>query len=157
MKAQNPGNQYWKAQSPIDFIDNALVVNVWETVSADLSEGSPARLWYIIVEQTNNGAGVETLEFEITINGTVYLVTMAGIASGARQFVFSQLVDDGAGDFSFAGAVSIVTPLNPTLDVDQAVPFGADSVGLIRVRQTTAVDAGGAQIEVNIIWDKRVL
>lgn len=143
----------WRSQPPIDYVDTSLVINTWETVVADLSEGEPARLWYIIVEQTNNGAAIETIEFEITINGTPYLVTHAGIASGVRDFVFSQLVD-AAGDFAFAGAVSIVTVLNPTLDPDNAIPFGAISVGLIRVRQTTAVDGVAAQIEVNVVWDK---
>jgi hypothetical protein len=37
-----------------------------------------------------------------------------------------------------------------------ATPFNAASIGLIRVRQTTAVDGVTAQIEVNIVWDKLV-
>jgi len=39
-----------------------LVEDTWETVVANLSDGRPVRLWYIRVEQTNNGATAEDIE-----------------------------------------------------------------------------------------------
>lgn len=152
MKSDNPGRPYFQTQLPIDFLDAALVINVWETVSVDLSENAPAKLWFIQVEQTNNGAAVEDLELEITINGTAYTWPLAGIASGAIQFCFIG-VTLSAGDFTPGFSANVRTVGN-ALDPDTAVPFVAGDVGLIRVRQTTAVDVVSAQIEVNLVWEK---
>ncbi len=150
----------WKTQLPVDYIDNSLVQNAWETVSADLSGGDPVKFWWILMEQTNDGAAVEDVELEMTLAHPVtgvmtpYTVTFAGIASGVRRYVSvsSALV---GGDFSFTdpGAVRLV---GSSLSSGAAHHFTAASVGLIRVRQTTAVDGVAAQIEVNIVWDKKV-
>ena len=71
-------------QIPIDYIDTTLVQNTWETVDADLSDGAPVRILYVIVEQTNNGATGETIELEMTINGTAYTMTFNNIGSGTQ-------------------------------------------------------------------------
>jgi len=145
----------WQSQLPIDYLDASLTINTWETVDADLSEGDPARLVYVIVEQTNNGAAVEDIELEITINGTAYTWTLSGIASGALIYcgISANLA---TGDFE---TVSQAT--NPrmvqALDDDHSHPFVAESIGLIRTQQTSAVDGVSAQIEVNIVWDKLVV
>ncbi len=142
---------YWKSQPPVDYIDTSLVINTWETVVADLSEGKPARLWLIHVEQTNNGATDETIELEITINGTTYTCTLTGIASGEINYV---RVDRTAiaGDFRLIHTATGVS-VGYAHSNDGTVPFTADSIELIRVRQTTDVDITSAQIEINIVWD----
>lgn len=145
----------WKAMPPVDYFDATLTINDWETVVADLSGGLPAQLWRLIVEQTNNGATVETLELEITINGTAYTITMTGIASGVRQYVYTSrnLV---ASDFSFLAGAGVIIMGGDGLSAHTAHPFVAETVGLIRVRQTTTVDGTLAQIEVNVTWNKLV-
>lgn len=153
MRSDNPGLRFWRSQLPVDFIDATIVINAWETVEADLSEGLPARLWHIEVEQTNNGAAAEDLEFEITINGTAYTVTLSGIASGVISYIHVSNNLSG-GDFLFLGSTQIRTV--GTFVNFNAIPFNAASVELIRVRQTTAVDVVSAQIEVNMKWDKLV-
>jgi len=154
MKKSSGPSRYWKTQVPVDYIDTSLVINTWETVVANLSGGKPARLWYIIIEQTNNGATAENLELEITINGTAYTVTVTADSAG-QYFVFLQYAR-AAGDFSFAvGAKDTAyTVLSAALSSHSSMPFTAASVGLIRVRQTTDVDGTSAQIEVNIVWDR---
>jgi len=144
---------YWKTQLPVDYLDTTLVQNTWENVSADLSEGMPARLWYIIVEQTNNAASAEDLELEITINGTAYTASLGAIASGALNFVAVSAVLT-AGDFTLTDATSDMTAMTATVNTEKSIPFIAESVGLIRVRQTSDVDVTSAQIEVTIVWDK---
>lgn len=140
----------WVQQDPIDYDDASLVINTWENVSADLSAGQPARLNYITVEQTNNGATVETIELEITLNGVPNTWTLAGIASGAIHFL----------GLTIEGVTVDQTP-NPrmvrALDDDHSVSLASESIGLIRVRQTTDVDGVSASIEVNIVWDKKVV
>jgi len=151
MKKSSHKGVYWRTQLPVDYIDTSLVQNTWENVVADLSGGKPARLWLIIVEQENNGATVETIELEITINGTAYTWTLTGIASGTPNYCY---ISTGltAGDFTTANGATIYTVL--AADPDLSVPFTVESVGLIRVRQTTDVDGTSAQIEVNVVWDR---
>jgi hypothetical protein len=144
----------WQTQLPVDYLDATLVINTWETVRADLSEGEPAKLWLIVLEQTNNGAAAEDLELEITINGTAYTWSITA-ASGTMYYCF---IDDSlsGGDFATTQATNPRT-VGIGFDVGNlTVPFMVDTVGLIRVRQTTAVDGVSAQIEVNIIWEKKV-
>ena len=151
----------FQSQLPVDYLDTSITINVWETIEADLSESAPAQLWYILMEQTNNGATVETLELEMTmphpVTGvmTPYTVTIAGMVSGTIYYVYRNrsLV---AGDFNFLGANSHQSLGDIFLNSNVAVPFVAGSVGLVRVRQTTAVDITSAQIEVNIVWDRLV-
>lgn len=152
---KTPGpRRYWKTQLPVDYLDASLTQNLWETVDLDLSDGEPAKLWWIIVEQTNDGAAVETIELEITINGTAYTWTLTGIASGTPSYCFFAF-SLAAGDFNPVASTTARTCGNP-MNGDEAVPFCAESVGLIRVRQTTGVDPTAAQIEVNIVWEKLV-
>lgn len=143
----------WKTQLPIDYIDTTLTINVWGSASTDLSTGDPAKLLYIIVEQTNNAAGVETIELEITINGTAFTWTLTGIADGAPIYcLITSNLDTGIWeDSSSANARQVMS-----LDDDQDAPLTAETVGLVRARQTTSVDGVSAQIEVNIVWDKLV-
>lgn len=145
--------QVWQTQIPTDYIDTSLTINTWENVSADLSGGQPARLWYVIVEQTNNGAAVETIELEITFNGTARTWTLAGIASGTPIYCIITS-NQSASDFETSSTTSVQQVMS--LDVDHSVPLTASSIGLIRTQQTTAVDGVSAQIEVNIVWDKLI-
>lgn len=143
---------YWKTQLPVDYIDTSLTINTYENVSADLSGGKPARLWWIQVEQTNNGATDEDITLEVTINGTAYEFSGTCV-SGTVYFgiIGGNLT---AGDFT-----PLLTTTNATtFGLNNAIgtPFIAESVGLIRVKQTTDVDAVSAQIEVNIRWEKLV-
>ena len=148
--------EIWKTQPPIDFIDNTIVADAWEEVTADLSEGKPAKLWRVIIEQTNNGAGAEDLELEMTINGVAYTITMGAMVSGARWYVFlNRNLATGALELI---ASAVAATMGATgLSVHIAIPFVASTVGLVRVRQTSAVDVVSAQIEVNISWDKKEL
>lgn len=146
---------YWKSQLPIDYIDTSLTINDWETVSADLSGGKPVKLWRIRVEQTNNGATAEDIELEITINGTAY--TFSGTLNSGAGYKGVCSGSLSAGDFSFIfGAANTDFTVNSEGNSNTAVPFFAESVGLIRVRQTSTVDLVSAQIEVNVTWDKLV-
>ena len=144
---------FWKTELPVDYIDTSLVINTWETVVANLSGGKPARLLYIIIEQTNNGATAETIEFEITINGTTYTKTMTGMGSGTPVYLYFQK-DLVAGDLVLLHTTTAFSVGCFALNTGVPVPFNVETVGLIRVRQTTDVDAVSAQIEVNIIWEK---
>lgn len=149
---------YWQTQLPIDYLDTSLVVDTWETVSANLSGGRPARVWYIVLEQTNNGATAETVELEVTINGTAYTFTFANIDSGADYFGYISF-NQATGDFDpQITDLPCSTGNSAALNGydDRTVPFTCANVGLIRVRQTSAVDVTSAQIEVNIRWDKLV-
>lgn len=141
----------WKTQLPVDYLDTSLTINNFETVNADLGGNDPVRLWYILVEQTNNGATAEDIELEITINGTAYTWT-ASCASGVINFGrFTYQLS--AGDFE-TNLHTTANTVGGGEDADQSVPFIAETVGLIRVRQTSTVDGTAAQIEVNIKWDK---
>lgn len=144
---------YWRSQLPVDYLDTTLTINTWETVDANLSDGSPARIWFIMVEQTNNGATTETIEIEITINGTAYTRSRS-MSSGTIYYIIVT-ANLTTGDFTLADSTTAST-VRGYPQVNAAVPFNAASVGLIRVRQTTSVDATAAQIEVNVVWDKLV-
>lgn len=145
--------KYWKTQLPVDYIDTSLTINTYENVSADLSGGKPAKLIYIQVEQTNNGLTAETIVLEVTINGTAYEFT-AALDSGSKYYcrVTESL---SASDFA-TQLTATVSCVGTALDNTKNIPLTAKSVGLIRVKQTTSVDATSAQIEVNIIWEKLV-
>jgi len=151
MKKSSHKGVYWRTQLPVDYLDISLVINTWETVIADLSGGKPARLWYIIIEQTNNGATAEDLELEITINGTAYTITIP--ADSGTPYYVTMLFSLVAGDFSFEGVTASRSVGDP-VTYYKAMPFVGVNVGLIRIRQTTDVDITSAQIEVNIIWDR---
>ena len=148
---------YWKTQLPVDYIDTSLTINTFENVNADLSGGKPAKLWFIVVEQTNNGATGETIELEITINGTAYTWTLNNIASGTPKYccITKNLT---TGDFTTDYSSSIFAVGNDPAggETGLAIPFTAKSVGLIRVKQTSTVDGTSAQIEINIVWEKLV-
>lgn len=148
-----PRQAIWKRQNPVDYLDTSLVQDAWETVSSDLSEGKPARLQYIIVEQTNNGATQENVELEITINGVAYTVDLGAIASGERRYVYHNVALTG-GVSEFSDSSTQFSVGDNGLSSDKGIPFVAESVGQIRVRQTSNVDGVSAQLEVNIVWDK---
>ena len=143
----------WQTQLPVDYKDTSLVINTWENVSADLSGGKPTKLNFTFFEQTNNGATDEDIELEITINGTAYTITQTAV-SGTVYYVYLNQAQSG-GDFSFVTSTS-TRAFNGQNIASMAGSFIAETIGLIRVRQTTNVDGTSAQIEVNIIWDKLV-
>lgn len=140
----------WVQQDPIDWDDNTIVQSTWEEVSADLSGGRPAKLLYVSVEQTNNEASVETIELEITINGVANTWTLTGIASGVIHWC-TMTIEGVTADQT--GTVRMVR----ALDDDHSVPLAAESIGLIRTQQTSTVSGVSASIEVNIVWDKKVV
>jgi hypothetical protein len=149
----------WKDQLPIDFIETTIVINTWNTVIANLSGGDPAMLLYLYFEQTNNGATGETIECEITINGTAYTEAVAGLSSGSIQYVYMEPNLTG-GDFTINGSTTATSfGTGSIVPIEGVRPyinnwFIAESIGLIRIRQTSAVDVVSAQIEVNAVWRK---
>jgi len=150
MKKSSP-SRYWKSQVPVDYLDDSLVQNTWETVVADLSGGKPARILYIFLEQTNNGATAEDLELEITINGIAYTFSQAAAASGSQ---YQGRISYSASAGNFLAIMGTGGWTVRGFNVNTSVDFIAESVGLIRVRQTSDVDITSAQIEVNIVWDR---
>lgn len=141
-------------QKPIDYIDTTLTVNTFEEVSASLSSGKPAKLWWIIIEQTNNATSAEDISLEVTINGTAYTFTQANAASGTRYYCqINENLDTG--DYA-VGMGSSARTVGGSVAGNYAISFTAKSVGLIRAKQTTTVDGTSAQIEVNIVWEKQV-
>jgi hypothetical protein len=153
MRMENGPPRVWETQLPVDYIDTTLVINTWETVVANLSGGNRAKLWYVTVEQTNNGATNETIEFEMTINGTAYTWTINAV-SGSTYYIYFTM-NLATGDFEpVSSAASVRTFI--VVDNTHPISFNAKSVGLMRVRQTTDVDGTSAQIEVNTVWEKLV-
>ena len=151
------------SQLPVDYItttvEDPIILNKWYTAAADLSGGQPAKLWYIQVMQTNTGVAVEDLELEITLPNpvtgvlTAYTWALGGVASAVLSYCMIQRTL-AAGDFNTYDGIVAFTVGSGVIDADQSVPFVAGSVGLIRVRQTTAVDITAARIEVNVVWEK---
>ena len=132
----------------LDYITSSvvdpIVINTWYVALAPTRN---VKAWYLIIEQTNDGAAVETIEVELTIDDIVYTDTLAGVASGAINY----MTFDTDGVFGTTGA-TIGQLLS--LDADQSAPLETRSLG-IRVRQTTAVDATGATIEVNMVYETK--
>lgn len=150
-------SRFWRTQLPVDFLDDSLTINDWSTVSADLSGGEPVNLWYIQLEQTNNGGTPETLELEINMVNpstgvvTAYTFTLACNSGTIYYAIINRNLTGG--DFTcILSATAYSVNASPSANV--ALPFFTASVGLIRVRQTTDVDVVAAQIEVNITWEK---
>lgn len=152
MRISAAPQKIWKTQPPIDYIDNTITISTPETVIANLSGGEPCKLWYIIVEQTNNGATVEDIDLHITINGVVRTITFTALPSGVPHYVICLITRTGA-TFTFGDGGTAILTVGEPLDIRNALPFRADSVGLITVEQTTAVDVTAASIEVNITWE----
>ena len=153
--------KYWLSQLPVDYLDASLTQNVWETVTSDLSEGKPAKLLFCIVEQTNNGAAVETIELEITaanpVTGvmTAYTWTLTGIASAAKIYCYITK-DLSGGDLATSSNAGIYSVGSYGFAVATAEGFSSRAISLIRVRQTSVVDVTSAQIEVNLMWEKLI-
>lgn len=152
-----PRNMFWKTQLPVDYIDTSLTINDWETIVADLSDGKPAKLLAIIVQQDNNGAAAEDIELEITmahpVTGVMTTYTWsASLASAIPQWGIIEY-HLAAGDFTPTLTATLSQPLWTGANT-LSYPFTSGAISLIRVRQTSAVDVVSAQIEVNIIWEK---
>lgn len=124
----------------LDWDEDTLVQNTWYTALATTED---VKAWYIVVEQTNNGAAVETIEVELTIDGTVYTETLVGLASGTPMYL----------TFLYTGVLASQALVIQVLsrDNDQSAPLETRSLQ-IRVRQTTPVDPVAAQIEVNMVY-----
>ena len=153
------GDGHWETQLPVDYKNDSLVINTWETVSSDLSGGKPAKLRYFIIEQTNTGAAVEDIVIEITIPhpvtgvATALTFTIANSASGIPYYVY--ITRDLSTGWFYPWYSQADLHIG-TESADQTVPFTVGYIGLVRERQTTAVDGVAAQIEVNIVWEKLV-
>ena len=116
-----------------------ITINTWYV---PLLPTANVKAYYLIVEQTNNGATAEDIVVELTIDGTVVFASL-GCASGT---VYYMRLDE-VGGLRFSGTVRQVL----SLDDDQSAPLEDVSLG-IRVRQTSAVDAVSAIIEVNMVY-----
>lgn len=119
---------------------NPIVINTWYTALATTRN---VKSYYLIVEQTNNGATVEDIEVELTIDGTVYVAATA-MNSGALYYANFGI----AATFGMTGIVNQLL----ALDADQSAPLETKSLQ-IRVRQTSVVDLVTAQIEVNMVYE----
>ena len=123
----------------LDWIEDTLTINEWYT---PLATTDNVKAFYLIVEQTNNGAADETLELELTINDVVYSRAVAARVSGTQYYITL----DTNSDIGFATVNQILSR-----DADQSAPLETRSLQ-IRVRQTSAVDVTSAQIEVNMVY-----
>ncbi len=117
-----------------------FVLNDWYT---PLPLTRNVKAFYLIVEQTNNGATAENLEVELTVDGVVHLGTIPGATNGTP---FYKYIDYSGGFWASATVRQILA-----LDLDQSAPLETESLK-IRVKQTSAVDAVSAQIEVNMVY-----
>lgn len=124
----------------LDYLNATIVQNTWYTPFASTRN---VKAWYLIVEQTNNGATNENIVVELTINGTVYTRNINNAVSGTAYYVFMFI--DGTMTHG-TGTRQMLS-----LDADQSAPLETRSLQ-IRVRQTTAVDPTAAQIEVNMVY-----
>ena len=148
-------------QLPIDYatasVVDPLVINDWYTAVADLSGGKPVKFVGIIIEQTNTDVTAETIELEITlahpVTGvmTTYTFAMALDSGTAYYGIIEYSLDTG--NFTLTLTTSQTQPLWIG-EKYSSHSFTVGAVGLIRTRQTTAVDAVSAYIEVNIVWEK---
>ena len=125
-------------------VDAIVVLNKWYT---PLVPTKNVRAFYLIVEQTNNGATDENLEVELTVDGVVHLGTIPGATNGTP---FYKYIDYSGGFWASATVRQILA-----LDLDQSAPLETRRLE-IRVRQTSAVDLTAAQIEVNMVYDVKV-
>ena len=116
-----------------------ITINTWYV---PLLPTANVKAYYLIVEQTNNGATDETLEVELTIDGTVF-TDSGNRVSGTPYYI---LFDVNGGIWASGSVRQILS-----LDLDQSAPLEDVSIG-IRVRQTSAVDAVSAIIEVNMVY-----
>lgn len=120
-------------------VDAIVILNKWYT---PLTTTRNVKAWYLVVEQTNNGATNENIEVELNIDGTP-LVYAAVANSGTTyyiHFAFDGTLISGTGAWQIG-----------SLDVDQSAPLETRSLQ-VRVRQTSVVDITAAQIEVNMIY-----
>lgn len=125
----------------LDYFNNAITINDWY---APLAETQDVKAWYLVMEQTNNGAAAEDIEVELTINGGAPIVAAIGAAvSGTPYYIILGL-------WGVAGSTDVPQQLL-ALDVDQSAPLETRSLQ-VRVRQTTAVDGVSASIEVNMVY-----
>ena len=116
----------WMGHLPIDFLDDTIVQNTWETVSANMSGGEPTKMWFIIVEQTNNGNTDEDIELEMTIDGTAY--TGSATMTSGTPYYFYATWDLSAGDWNLWRTSNRVTAAAPETRV--AIPWIVGDVGL---------------------------
>ena len=119
---------------------STVVQNAWNTPLDTTS--NPVKIYYLVFEQTNNGATVETVSLEITTNGTAHTTTSA-VNSGAKMYVY----------FDEDGAIQRGTSVRQLLsqELDNSAPLETKSVK-IRIRQTTGVDPVSASLEVNMVY-----
>ncbi len=143
VKPEIQGGQRVHEYKNLDWIETTIVQNDWLT---PLNTVRGIKAFYLIVEQTNNGAAAESIEVELTINGSTKTASLVDIASGSAYY----LTLNADGDLASLG---VATRQLLALDADQSAPLETKSLK-IRVRQTTAVDGVSAQIEVNLVYEE---
>ena len=121
-------------------VEDPIILNKWYTA---LPTRRNVKAWYLVVEQTNNGAAAETIGVEVTVNGNVNNRNIAALVDNTPNYMF----------FSELGFLSNQAAVRQllALDDDHSAPLETRSLR-IRVRQTTAVDVVAAQIEVNMVY-----
>ena len=124
----------------LDWINTSLTINEWYTALATTRN---VRVWYLVVEQTNNGAAAEILEVELTIDGAAPITRSVAAVSGTADYIY---IDWNGALVDQAAVVQLLS-----LDNDQSAPLETRSLQ-VRVRQTSDVDATSAQIEVNMVY-----
>ena len=117
-----------------------VVINTWYT---PLATTRNVKAYYLMVEQTNTGATDETIAVELTVNGVVYNYSTS-IASGSTWYAYFYVSDGGLYLRNYMSQLL-------SMDADQSAPLETRSLQ-VRVRQTTAVDAVSAIIEVNMTY-----
>ncbi|GAH47558.1 unnamed protein product, partial [marine sediment metagenome] len=144
------GRKRWVTQTPIEYADATLVEDVWETVVADLSEGEPGRFWYVVIYQSNTGAAGEDFELEFNFGDAVRTLAV-NLADDTPFYVYENYALLGG---EMLLEINIAGTFGDAYGEGLAIPFSFDRCGLIRVRQTSNVDGGAAEVAITIIWDK---
>jgi hypothetical protein len=142
MKAGTRSTPTYEFQN-IDWDTAVVVINDW---NEPMPTEDNVKCWYLVVEQTNNGATAETLQLEITLASGTPLTLNIAADSGNRYYIYYNL------NGTLTSSTSIYTL--GSLDPDNSVPIETSSMR-IRIRQTTAVDVVSASIEVNVIYATR--
>ena len=142
LSAQSIPRQLWEYEN-LDWISTDVDAIVIKDKWYEVLSVRYVKLFYLISEQTNDGAAAETIEVRLTRNGGT-----PNLNSGARdsgvQYHYRFAME---GSFVIDGSEQQLL----SLDGDQSVSLETESL-LIEARQTSVVDAVSAQIEINGVY-----